>query len=94
MFFKNLHEKENQRLDNNNARNYIVTYLDGALRGLVSFLVIGIGLYILLVGIFKMSFVFVLPIIFILTILVSPFLSKIKLGEKLLNKYDAWLKRM
>jgi len=94
MYFKNLQDKENRRLNNNNARNYIVTYLDGALRGLVSFLVIGIGLYILLVGILKMSFVFVLPIIFILTILVSPFLSKIKLGEKLLNKYDAWLKRM
>jgi hypothetical protein len=92
--FQDLQENENQRLDKNNARNYIITYLDGILRGLVSFLVIGIGLYILLVGIFKMSFIFVLPIIFIITIMVSPFLSKIKLGEKLINKYDTWLRKV
>lgn len=93
---KNCQSQQNQKMLNSNkrtTRDYVVLYLDGVLRGLISFLVVGIGLFLLLVGILKMKFIFVLPIIFIVSVLLSPFLSKITLGEKVLTGYENWLKR-
>jgi len=74
-----------------NARNWIITYLDGVLRGLIVFAIVGVGFYIFLVGFLKMKPIFILPLAFIISILLSPFLSKIKLGERVLNWYEGWL---
>lgn len=75
-------------------RQYIVLYLDIVLRSLISFLGIGVVLSIFLVSYLKMKFILVLPIIFILAVLISPFLSKIKLGEFLLDKYENFLNKL
>jgi len=63
-------------------------------RGLISFLVVGVGLFLLLVGYLKMSFYVVLPIAFLVSIMISPFLSKIKVAEKLWSKYERWLTKL
>jgi membrane protein implicated in regulation of membrane protease activity len=78
----------------NNSRVYIILYLDMVLRGLISFFVVGIGLYFILIGYFKMTFVFLLPIAFIVSILISPFLMRIKLGEIVLTKYEGLLNKL
>jgi hypothetical protein len=67
--------------------------LDNILRGLISFFFIGIGFYLLLVGYFKMKFIYILPIVFIVSILITPFLSRIKLGERVLSRYENWLQK-
>lgn len=75
-------------------RSHIVRYLDLVIQGLIAFLIIGLGLGLLLAGYFKMRYVFVLPIIFICSIIISPFLSRIKLGEFILTKYENLLHKM
>ena len=75
-------------------RTHIINYLDMVLRGLISFLIIGIGLGILLIGYFKMKAIFVLPIIFICSIIITPFLSRIRLGEKLLCRFEKSLSKL
>lgn len=69
-------------------------YIDLTVRGLVSFTVFGLGGYLILVGYFGMAYTYVLPIIFLGSILSSPLLSKIKLGHKVQNKYDNFLRRV
>jgi hypothetical protein len=64
------------------------------LRGLISFAVIGIGLFVILTGFFHMKFYWVLPIAFFCSILISPLLSKIKLGERVFISYEHWLNKM
>lgn len=76
------------------ARDYIILYMDMVIRGLISFFVVGIGLYALLIFYFKMKFIYVLPIAFICSIFLSPFLSKVKLGEKLLILYERLLAKV
>jgi len=75
-------------------RTGIIKYLDLVIRGLISFLIIGIGLGILLIGYFKMKAIFVLPIIFLCSIIISPFLSRIRLGERLLIKFEKSLSKL
>lgn len=75
-------------------RTHIIKYLDLVIQGLIAFIIIGLGLGLLLAGYFKMRYVFVLPIIFICSIIISPFLSKIRLGESLLLKYEGLLHKL
>ena len=69
-------------------------YIDLVLRGLVSFVVFGLCGYLLLIQVFNMSFVYALPIIFLVSILSSPLLSKIKFGHKVQNRYDNFLRKI
>lgn len=84
--------EEELEMRTSNIRKMIIIYTDMMIRGLLSFFVIGIGFYLILVVFFKMKFIYVLPLVFIATILISPFLSKIRIAEKMLDKYDEWLK--
>lgn len=78
----------------NNTREWIILYFDMLIRGLIAFFFAGIILYAVLVGIFKVKPIYTLPIAFIVSILISPFLSKIKVGEKLIKRYDEWLENI
>lgn len=101
---KNLNQQNNQdpKSDSNSLfmensptlRTHLVNYLDNIIRGLLSLIFVGIGLFILLTGVLKIKFIIVFPIIFIVSILISPFLSRIKLGEFVLSKYERWLKKI
>ena len=75
-------------------RTHLINYLDIVVRGLISFLVIGIGLGFLLIGYFKMKAIIVFPVIFICSIIITPFLSRIRLGEFLLIKYENLLHKI
>ena len=77
-----------------NMRSWIVLYLDMIIRGLIAFSVIGIGFFVLLVGFLKMKVIYMLPIAFVTSILISPFLSKVRLGERVLTKYENLLKKL
>jgi hypothetical protein len=75
-------------------RTYIIKYLNLVIQGLIAFAIVGIGLGFLLAGYFKMRYIFVLPIVFICSIIISPFLSRIKLGERLLVKFEKSLSKL
>jgi len=74
--------------------NVAVFYADSVVRGLLAFSIVGIGFTLLLVGVFHMKFIWILPISFLGSILISPFLSKITLGEKVVNWYVNWLDKI
>lgn len=80
--------------NSNNMRNWIIFYTDLLIRGLLAFFVIGVGFYIVLVYYFKVKPLYILPVVFIVSVLVSPFLSKIKIGEKIWIGYENWLKKV
>ena len=84
----------NEKNKSNNIRNWIVLYMDIVVRGLIAFLFVGVCLSFLLIGYFKMSFIYVLPIVFITSVLISPFLSKIRLGEFIISKYENFLNKL
>lgn len=75
-------------------RKHIINYLDIVLRGLISFTVLGLGLGIILIGFLKMKAIYVFPIIFLFSVFLSPLLSKVKLGEKLLVKFEKFLSKL
>lgn len=83
---------ENQ--DEFKFRTHIIKYLNLVIQGLIAFAIVGIGLGLLLAGYFKMRYIFVLPIVFICSIIISPFLSRIRLGEKLLTKFEKSLSKL
>lgn len=84
----------NKMEDEFKFREYIIKYLNLVIQGLIAFAIVGIGLGFLLVGYFKMKYIFVLPIVFICSIIISPFLSKIRLGEKLLYRFEKSLSKL
>lgn len=76
-----------------NFRKQLIIYTDIVIRGLIAFLFIGILGSIILIGFFHIKTWLIFPIVFILSIIVSPYLSKIRIGENLFNKYDNILKK-
>ena len=77
-----------------NFRMWMIIYLDIVIRGLISFFGIGVVLSIFLIGFLHISWIFVLPLSFFCSIIVSPFLSKIKLAEKVIDYYDGLLQKL
>jgi len=78
----------------NKIRYWIIWYGDMVLRGLLSFFMIGILFEIILIWYLHFSFVFTLIIVFFTSILLTPLFSRIQLTEKLLIKYEKWLKKV
>lgn len=85
--------KNNTTQEPSKFRQMSVMYLDIVIRGLISFFFVGIGLYFLLSILFHIPFYFVLPIVFIVSILIAPFLSKIKLGHIIFDRYENFLNK-
>lgn len=84
--------KGKEKLDHyNTLRRYYVQFIDGIIRGLLAFALFGIIGFLLLVYLFKMPTYYFLPFALIGGVLISPFLSKIKMGEKIIKKYEQWL---
>lgn len=88
---RNLKQQKEQIQEPNKFRQLMINYLDIVIRSLISFVGIGVILGIILIGYLKMNFIFAFIIIFILSIIIAPFLSKIKLGEVVFLKYENWL---
>jgi len=86
-------QKEQKKSISDEVMITIVNYTDMITRGIISFLFIGVILTIILVGIFNVSYIWVFPIIFIISIIVSPLLSKIKVGHKIWSSYLNFLER-
>jgi len=85
--------EKTQPLNDSRFRNISIVYLDILIRSLISFICIGIVFSIILIGYLHLSWVLVLPLVFIVSILVSPLLMKIKLGERVFDYYDNILKK-
>jgi len=75
-------------------RDYVIIYFDAVIRGLIAFVFVGIGLYLFLVAYLKTSAFLVLPIAFVFSILISPLLSRVKLGERTLVWYENLLEKL
>lgn len=69
-------------------------YIDLVVRGMISFIFIGVGGYLIFFYWLGFPIHFVFPLIFLASILISPQLSKIKLGGKIQNKYDDFLRKV
>lgn len=87
-------EEQNNNSQKSNFRDYLVLYLDITIRGLIAFLCIGLVLGGILIGYFKVSYIWVLPISFILSIFTSPLLMKVRLGEYALFHFEKFLDKM
>lgn len=75
-------------------RDLLIVYFDMTIRGLLSFFIVGIGLFLLLVGVFHLNTIAVIIIAFLVSIAISPLFSKIRVAEKLINKYENWLNKI
>jgi len=71
----------------------LIAYTDSILRGLISFGIVSIGLYLILIAWLGMNKVFYLPVVFIVSVIASPLFSKIKLGELIWGRYEKWLRK-
>ena len=89
----NLNPQESENQTQNKYYKLTIFYLDSVIRGLIAFFSVGVLLTLILVVFLKMKFVWILPISFVVSILISPFLSRITLGERLLNGYTKWLEK-
>lgn len=86
-------QEKTQLFGNSKTRETMITYFDIVIRSLISFLGIGVLFSIFLIGFLHITWIIVLPLVFIVSIIVAPFLSKIKLGEKVINYYESILKK-
>jgi hypothetical protein len=82
-----------QPLNNSRFRNLMIMYLDILIRSLISFFFVGTLFSIFLIGFLHITWIVVIPLVFLVSILISPFLSKIKLGEKVFDYYEGFLKK-
>ena len=89
-----LQQSENQLLNNSKFRNLSIMYLDIVIRSLISFLCVGVLFSIILIGYLHISWVFVLPLVFFVSIIISPLLMKIRLGEIVFLYYEDLLHKI
>lgn len=91
---KKNNQKQSENLNlSDKWEKLLVSYIDSITRGLISFFISFILVYFILMGIFHLSFIWILPIIFLLSFALSPLLSKIKLGDKFVVWYIEKLKK-
>jgi len=76
-----------------NIRQTLINYVDIVIKGIIAFFGIGVLVSILLVGYLKWKIYIVIPIIFGLSVLITPLLSKIRVGEFIFQKYEKWLEK-
>lgn len=91
---KNSELKQDKLGEKSGIRKWLILYFDIVIRGFISFIGIGVLLSLLLIVVLKMSPIIVLPIAFILAVLLSPFLSKLTLGERFLTFYENLLDKI
>jgi len=86
-------EEKIQPLNNSKFRGLAIMYLDILIRSMISFICIGILFSIVLIGYLHFSWILVLPLVFIVSIIVAPLLMKIKLGEIVFSHYESWIRK-
>jgi len=86
--------KKIQQVNNSRFRSIMVMYLDILIRSLVSFVFVGILFSIFLIWALHITWIIVLPLVFISSIFISPFLMKIKLAEKIVSYYEDFLNKV
>lgn len=76
------------------SKRILQMYVDVTVRGMIAFFTLGMFSYFVLYGYFGFQIYITLPIIFIGSIFMSPLLAKIRLGEKVQDKYDNFLREV
>lgn len=91
--------KENQKLEESQkpsrvfiSANVLEAYIDMTVRGVIAFLTLGMFSYFVLIDLLGLPIYYTLPFVFLGSILLSPLLQKIKLGRKVQDKYDDFLR--
>jgi hypothetical protein len=90
---ENQNEEKTQELNDFKYHNILVNYTDAVIRGLIAFFIIGILFWIIFVGYLHVPVIYMLIIAFLSSILISPFLNKIKLGAIVVSSYENWLQK-
>ena len=78
----------------NRLKNIVTIYLNTIINGVLIFIIISVILFIISNTFFKITGVYLFIVAFIIVIFISPFFSKLNWGEKLLFKYELFLKKM
>ena len=95
MKMKNQQEQQEktQLLNDSKFRSMAIMYLDILIRSLISFICIGVIFSIVLIGYLHFSWILVLLLVFIVSIIIAPLLMKIKLGEIVFSHYESWIRK-
>lgn len=72
---------------------YIVLYLDLLIRSLISFLCIGVLFSLVFIKLFHWSVILVIILSILTAVVVSPFLARIKIAERIIDSYEDMLIR-
>lgn len=87
-------QQQEEILESNKGfRNMLIVYMDIVIRSLISFFCVGIVFSVFLISYLHISWVFVLPLVFFVSVLISPLLSQIRLSERILVYYENLLKK-
>lgn len=78
----------------NRFRNLIIIYLNTILNGILIFIIISVLLFIISNILFKITGIYLFIIAFIIVIALSPLFSKLNWGERIINRYEKFLKKM
>jgi hypothetical protein len=84
---KELNNQDKKKLNHDKIKSITSQFIDSLLTGLVGFIGVAIVINLLLMYI-KINKAWVLPIIFFLALMISPFLPKFKVGFKILTWYE------
>lgn len=87
-------QDENKTLIPSKFRNYLVMYSDILVRSLIAFTFSFVVFSIIGFGILHISFVIILILAFCFGVLITPFLSRINLGNRFVNWYEKILQRI
>jgi hypothetical protein len=74
-------------------RYFLISYVDGIIRSLLAFVFLLPFYHFILSGFFNLEFIFAFPILIIVSIFISPFLSKVNVGYIVVDKYEEFLNR-
>lgn len=71
--------------------NFLANYIDMTIRGVLVFIIIALIYYFILNKLLHLDYIFALPIAFVISMLISPTMAKIKLGTTIQAYYDDFL---
>lgn len=75
-------------------RAFYIRLIDGIIVGIISLIIWGSISYVVLMGLFKVPPLYSFLAVFFMAVLCSPYLGRIRFGEKLMIKYEKFLDKL
>lgn len=90
---KKKNQIQQQNPQESRFKNFLSLYINAMIQGIIGLFIFGSFYYFVLVKSFNFPFYVGFPIIIILSIVVSPFLPKITIGNRIQKRYEEFLKK-